>query len=75
MTGRSQTPELMENNEWKVFIFIFFSSEDVDSMRNIPINGQKRCFCLHYLRNPACSDDILKHYMFMTVIMLPFPAL
>lgn len=52
-----------------------FFLENVDSMRNIPINRQKRHFCLHYLCNSACCDDILKHYRFITMIMLPFPML
>lgn len=73
--GGFQHPELIENNQWKIFIFIFFFFESVDSMRNIPINRQKQCFCLHYLCNSACCDDILKHYRFITMIMLPFPVL
>lgn len=75
MTGRFQNPELMESDEWKIPIFIFLFFENVDAMRNIPITRQKQRFCLRYLCNSACCDDILKHYMFMAVIMSPFPVL
>lgn len=75
MMGKLQNPQLIENNEWKISIFVFFFFENMDSMRNIPINRQKRHFCLHYLCNSACCDDILKHYRFITMIMLPFPML
>lgn len=47
---------------WVENIHLYFPPENVDRMRNIPINRQRRCFCLSYLCNSACSYDILKHY-------------